>query len=147
MAKLLLFCCLTVFLSLCMFALLPLKLFFYFKEFFFLRWTILKVIMEFVTILLLFSVSLFLEMRHVRFSFPTKNQSSTLALEGEVQTTGPPGKSLNLSLKFLYGHRQLEDVWSRGWRVSHRGPLGYSGNADWCGHCGKQYGGFSENQK
>ena len=68
------------------------------------------------------------------------------ALKGEVWTTGPPGKSLNLPLKFLYRHRQLEDVWRRGcgWRVTHRVPLSYSGSVNWCGHCGKQHGGFSK---
>ena len=65
MAKLVVFCRLTVFLSFCIFSLLPVKVFFYFKEFFFLMWTIFKVFIEFVIILLLFYVSVFLEMRHV----------------------------------------------------------------------------------
>ena len=75
----------------------------------FLMWTIFKVFIEFVTVLLLFYVLVF-------FSFFSSSSfffffgceacgilaprpgivSATPALEGEVLTTGPPGKSLQL---------------------------------------------------
>ena len=56
-------------------------------------WTIFKVFIEFVTILLLFYVLAFLARRHVDFSSGPGNETAPPALEGELFTTGPPGKS------------------------------------------------------
>ena len=68
---------------------------FYFKEFF-LMWMVLKVFIEFVTILLLFGVVDFFfapTTRHLGSSFQSGIKSVLPALEGEVLTTGPPWKS------------------------------------------------------
>ena len=79
--------------------------FFFFCKFFkkiFLVWTIFKVFIEFVTILLLFYVLVFIFgpeawgfLVHLPGIKPTPP-----ALEGEVLTTGPSGKSLFASLKY-----------------------------------------------
>ena len=57
-------------------------------------WIIFKVFIEFVTMLLLFRVLLFWPQGMWDFSSPTRNQPTSSALEGEVLTTGPPGKPL-----------------------------------------------------
>ena len=62
--------------------------------FFFLMWTIFKVFIEFVTILLLFCVLVFWLGGMWDLSSPTRDQTIPPALEGEILTTGPPGKSL-----------------------------------------------------
>ena len=65
-----------------------------FKKRFCLMWTIFKVITAFVAIFLLFSVWVFWPMRHVGSSSLTGDQTGTpAALEGEVLTTEPWGKS------------------------------------------------------
>ena len=53
----------------------------------------LKFFTEFVTVLLLFYVLAFLAMRHEDLRSLSRNQTIPPALEGEVLTTGPPGKS------------------------------------------------------
>ena len=61
---------------------------------FFLMWTIFKVFIEFVTILLMFCFGFFgCEACGILAPWPG-NEPAPLALEGEVSTTGPPGKSL-----------------------------------------------------
>ena len=67
---------------------------------FFLMWTIFKVFIEFVTILLLFYVFVFVfGPKACGILAPWPGILSTPpALEGEVLTTGPPGKSLKLDL-------------------------------------------------
>ena len=59
-------------------------------------WTIFKVFIEFVTILLLFYVFFgFLATRHMGSYLPDQGSNpNPPTLEGEVLTTGPPGKSL-----------------------------------------------------
>ena len=66
-------------------------------------WTIFKVFIEFVTILLLFFLCfVFLVWRHVGSFLPDQGLNPHLpALEGEVLTTGPPGKSLLGFLRYL----------------------------------------------
>ena len=67
-----------------------LKLFF----FFFLIWTIFKVFTEFVTILLLFYVSIFWPREACGILAPRPGIApATPALEGETLSTGLPGKS------------------------------------------------------
>ena len=62
---------------------------------FFLMWTIFKVFVEFVTILLLFYLLVFGPGITWDLSFPTRNQTCTPAQEeAGVLTAGPPGKSL-----------------------------------------------------
>ena len=57
-------------------------------------WAIFKVFIEFVTILLLFYLLVFLALRHVGSSLSEPGSKPlSSALEGEVLTTGPPGKS------------------------------------------------------
>ena len=57
-------------------------------------WTFLKVFIEFVTILFLFSVLIFdCEAYRILASLPGI-ECAPPALEGKVFTTGPPGKSL-----------------------------------------------------
>ena len=53
-------------------------------------WTIFKVFAEFAAILLLFHVFVFLAIRHVGSSSPTRDQTHTPALE-EVLTTDHQG--------------------------------------------------------
>ena len=53
-------------------------------------WTVFIIYIEFVTILLLIYV---LTTRHVESSSLTMDQTCPSALEGEIPTTGPPGKS------------------------------------------------------
>ena len=75
---------------------------FFLSFFFFLTWTIFKVFIEFLTILLLFYVLVYgpeacgilTPQPRIELSFP--------ALEGRVLTTGPPGKSLYLSLSLAF---------------------------------------------
>ena len=61
-------------------------------------WTIFKLFVEFVTILLLFHVLVFWPqgMWDSQLLDQGSNLDPTPALEGEVLTTGPPGKSLSL---------------------------------------------------
>ena len=56
-------------------------------------WTIFKVFIESVTILLLFYVLVFWLQGMWDLSSPTRDQTHTPALEGEVLTSGLPGKS------------------------------------------------------
>ena len=70
-----------------------LVLFFFFKNFF-LMWTIFKVFIEFVTILLLFYVLVFWPRGMWDLSSPPGIEPTPSALEGEVLATGPQGKSL-----------------------------------------------------
>ena len=57
-------------------------------------WTVLKAFLEFITVLFLFYVLIFLATRHVGILAPWLGIEPTfLALEGEVLTSGPPGKS------------------------------------------------------
>ena len=59
-------------------------------------WTIFKVFIEFVTILLLFYVLVFFGHKACGIPAPCAGLKPTLpALEGEILTTGTPGKSLN----------------------------------------------------
>ena len=60
-------------------------------------WTIFKVFIEFVTILLLFYVLAFWPGSLLNLSSLTWDQTCTPDLEGEVLTTGQPGKSLKFS--------------------------------------------------
>ena len=58
-------------------------------------WTIFKVFTEFVTILLLFHVLVFLGLEACGIlASQSGSKPAPLAVEGEVSTTGPPGKSL-----------------------------------------------------
>ena len=69
--------------------------------------TIFKVFIEFVMILLLFYVlfSFFLAMKHVGSQVPDQGLDfHTPALEGEVLTTGPPGKSHLFLFLFSFSH-------------------------------------------
>jgi len=61
-----------------------------FKDFFFLTWTIFKVFIEFLTILFMF-----FGCKACGILTPHSGiKPVPLALEGEISTTGPPGKSL-----------------------------------------------------
>ena len=62
--------------------------------FIFLMWTILKVFIEFVTILLRYYVLVFWPRGMWDLSPRLGIEPAPPALEGEVLTTGPPGKSL-----------------------------------------------------
>ena len=64
--------------------------------FFFLTWTVFKIFIEFVTILLLFYVLDFWRRGMWGLSFPTRPAPTHPTLEGEVFTTGPPGKFLGV---------------------------------------------------
>ena len=55
-------------------------------------WTIFKTFIEFVTKLLLFHVLAFLPKRRVGSYSLTGDETCTLASEGKVLTSGPPGK-------------------------------------------------------
>ena len=64
-------------------------------------WTIFKVFIEFVTILLLFYALVFwLKARGILAPQPG-NQPAPPALEGKALTTGPPGKPLR---DFIFSH-------------------------------------------
>ena len=56
-------------------------------------WTILKIFIEFVTILLLFYVLVFWPRGMWDLPSPTRGRTAPHALEGEVLTPGLPGKS------------------------------------------------------
>ena len=58
-------------------------------------WTIFKDFIEFITILLLFYLLVFWWRDMWDLISPTRNQTTSLALEGKFLTTGPPGKSLS----------------------------------------------------
>ena len=65
-------------------------------------WTLFKVFIEFVTVLLLFYVLLFSPRGMWHLSSLIGIEPPPPALEGKVLTRGPPGKSLNIdSLKWL----------------------------------------------
>ena len=70
--------------------------FFFSKIFFFWCGPFLKSILNFVTVLLMFYALVFLQWGMCDLSSPTRDQTCTHtpALEGEVLTTGLPGKSL-----------------------------------------------------
>ena len=70
--------------------------------FFFLMWTIFKVFIEFVIILLLFYVLVFWPWGMWDLSTPTGIEPVPPALEGKVSTTGPPGKSLPCLLTWAW---------------------------------------------
>ena len=65
----------------------------------FLLWTIFKVFIEFVTILLLWHVWVFWPWGMGNLASWPRIKPATPALEGELLTIGPPGKSLNVDLK------------------------------------------------
>lgn len=65
----------------------------------FLIWTIFKVFIEFVTILLLWHVWVFWPWGMGNLASWPRIKPATPALEGELLTIGPPGKSLNVDLK------------------------------------------------
>ena len=66
-------------------------------------WTIFNVFIEFVTILLLFYVFGFFGGEACGILAPLLGIEPTLpALEGEVLTTGPPGKSLKIHFKQFF---------------------------------------------
>ena len=56
-------------------------------------WTIFKVLIEFVAILLLFYVLIFWPQGMWDLSSPTRDGTHTPCLEGEVLATGLPGRS------------------------------------------------------
>ena len=62
-------------------------------------WTIFKVFIEFIKTLLVFCVFGFVAPMHMGILAPRRGtEPPPPALEGEVLTTGPPGKSQTLSL-------------------------------------------------
>ena len=63
-----------------------------------LMWTIFKVFIEFVIILLLLLLFFFWLRDRRDLSSPNRDQTLTPALEGEVLTPGPPGKSLKVQI-------------------------------------------------
>ena len=63
----------------------------FFKDFFLKRWSIFKVFIESVTILLLSYVLVFWLRGMWDFSCPTRIEPAAPTLEGEVLTTGLPG--------------------------------------------------------
>ena len=65
----------------------------FFKEVFFLMWTVFIVFIEFVIILLLFYVLALWPQGLWYVSSPIWTEPIPSALKGEVFTTGPPGKS------------------------------------------------------
>ena len=77
----------------------------FFRFLFFLVWAIFKVFIEFVTILLLFYVLGFWPRGMWDLSFPTRDGTAPPALEGDVLTTGPPGKS---SQNFFMAEESVE---------------------------------------
>ena len=64
-------------------------------------WTTFKVFIEFVTTLLLFYILLFWPWGTWDLNSLTRDQTRTSSPEGEVLTTGPPGKSPKLSFNVL----------------------------------------------
>ena len=71
------------------------------KDFFFFTWAIFEVFIEFVTILLLFYILVFFWPWGMWDLISlTRDQIHILALESEVLTIGPPGKSLCCSTLF-----------------------------------------------
>ena len=66
---------------------------YFFKIFFFLMWTIFKVFVEFVTILLLFMFWFFGHEARVILVPPPEIEATPLALEGQVLIPEPPGSS------------------------------------------------------
>ena len=94
---------------LCLLTVLQCCFFFQGFFFFFSCWPYFKVFIEFVTILLLFSVLVFWPWGRWNLSSPTKDRIFTLALESEVLTTELPGKvpaclcfvTLNLNIRLI----------------------------------------------
>ena len=90
--------------------------FIFLKIFFFLTWTVFKVCIEFVTILLLlfmfwcFGLDVCGNLRS-----PNRDRTHTSTLEGEVPTTGPPGMSLSLSSfsSYIFTPEHLLSSWIR----------------------------------
>ena len=76
-------------------------------------WTIFKVFLEFVKILLLLFMFCFFGIEACGILVPWPGITSTApALEGEVLTTGPPGQSLDGSLfKVINGESFLIFYW------------------------------------
>ena len=71
--------------------------------FFVLMWTIFKVFIECVTVLLLLFMLCFFGHKACGILAPQPGSKPALpALEGEVLTTGPPGKSHHQTAKLLY---------------------------------------------
>ena len=70
-----------------------LRMTFYRVGCFFFLWTIFKVFIEFVKLLFLFYVLVFWPQGMWDLSSPTRGQTCTPALDDEVWTTGPSGKS------------------------------------------------------
>ena len=73
-------------------------------------WTIFKVFIEFVTILLLFYVLVFWMQGKWDLSSLTRDRTAPLALEDEVLTTELPGKSLTSLIIFIPGYFILCDA-------------------------------------
>ena len=65
-------------------------------------WLICKVLIEFVTISLLFYVFVFWLQGMWDLNSLTRDQPRTSALKGKVLTTGPPGKSLDIFSFFFF---------------------------------------------
>ena len=61
-------------------------------------WTIFKVFIELITILLLFYVLVFWPQGMWDLRSPTRDRTPPPALEGKVLTAGPPGKSPLMSI-------------------------------------------------
>ena len=70
-------------------------------------WLICKVLIEFVTISLLFYVFVFWLQVMWYLNSLTRDQPCTSALKGKVLTTGPPGKSLDI---FFFGSETVSYV-------------------------------------
>ena len=75
--------------------------------FFFEVWTIFKVFIEFITVLLLFYILGFWPWGMLDLSSPVKNWTHTPAVESEVLTTGPSGKSLLALIPYCSYHVEI----------------------------------------
>ena len=93
-------------------------------------WTIFKVFIEFVTILLLFYVLVYGPQACGILTPQPGIELSLPALEGRVLTTGPPGKSLHLSLSLAFAslyqsflklgvHASVVLAWFFTWYLNH----------------------------
>ena len=85
----------------------------FFRFFFFLMWTIFKVFIEFTTIVLLFSVSLFCHWGMCNLSSLTKDQTHTPCTGSEVLTTGPPEKFQGMIFKSCQKSKKYFRKWDQ----------------------------------
>ena len=91
-------------------------------------WTIFKVFIEFVAVsLLLLNVLFFWPRGMGDLSFPTRDWTHTHALESEVLTTGPPRKSLTISL-LLFLPFPVFDKWTSQVVLVVKNPLANAGD-------------------